>query len=138
MSQPDALAQLAAQMVRCSTPVHHAMETSPCPNCWQNSGKVPLIPGLRVPCEWRGVPHTMCNQANGCPGYTLVSEDTAEQVIAVWVLEGGGELAAHKGKGDTWVRVRLSPTQLDYVEWGETVGEALFAALEQALGLEVQ
>ena len=163
MSQPDALAQLAAEMVPCpgghsgnrppwphpvghqcygcKTGLHKPHEE--CPDC-HGTGRVPLIPGLRVPCR----PHFRASngdercgdrqQRRDCPGYIVLSGAEALGVLLEW--------AAHEGMSVEFVplvvgvQVTVKGLNRGDRRWGGgqgTVADALAAAVTQARGLKV-
>ena len=109
-----------------------------CKTC-AGSGKVPLIPGLREPCPSLHPPS--CEYV-GCPGYTIVPEDTALRVLLEWLLKSewpdGAGRRLQLGRVGRGLVCMIGPAASAVKTSGKTVLEALTAALVQALGLEVK
>ena len=144
MSQPDTLAQLAAEMVPC--PKIHDWPTKPgansTPSCLQVgcSGTVPLVLGLRKLCwlnpdsgdhQYDEVEHDDdlgIHPAVGCPGYTLVSE--AEALLVLLNYEGNAKFRKTLRGWECLVEGG------GHLGEGLTAPDALASALAQARGLE--
>ena len=105
---------------------------------------VPLIPGLRdehSESSWEGHYRSECRLI-GCPGYTIVPEDTALRVLLEWLLKSEWPDGAGRRLqlGLVWrgLVCMIGPAASAVKTSGKTVLEALTAALVQALGLEVK
>ena len=90
MSQPDILAQLAAEMVPCpycsvsGTKEFLQFERGEHGDDCGGTGTVPLIPGLRFYANWV---QDITGSTNPVGGYTLVGEAEALLVLLEWTCE---------------------------------------------------
>ena len=107
-----------------------------CKTC-AGSGSVPRMPGLREPCPSLHPPS--CEYV-GCPGYTIVPEDTALRVLLEWVLREGSswELKGSRTGVSAYVQMQPSDRECCGYAYKSTLLEAFTAALMQALRLEVK
>ena len=158
VSQPNALTQLAAEMVPCpasdtwrDSNGRHVTFDGRCQVCG-GSGLAPRIPGLRVPCwvnpdsgdhQYAETEHDDdlgIHPAEGCPGYTVLSGAEALLVLEEWTRRNGYSvqvLANDPASSDCFVIVEDSDAK-EFYGRGTDVLEAAVNTLTKALGLAVR